>query len=105
MRHDYAVIIVVLHIVEERHAVVGLETLFIGKQNPGIGIGTLICHGNLGDIGFQSDNHRLVCHSKALHLMCRHAHYQRLACSYLMVAYTASVLQQHPYAVLLRLID
>ena len=55
--------------IEERHAVVSLETLFIGKQYPGIGIGTLIGHGYLCDIGFKTDNHRFVSQSKTLHFM------------------------------------
>ena len=77
VRHYHAVIVVVLYIVEEIHTLVSLETLFIGEQYPGVGIGRLICHGNLGYIGFQTDNHRLVCQSETLHFMCCNAHYQR----------------------------
>ncbi len=105
MRHYHAIIVVVLDLVEEVDAIVRLETLFIGKQYPGIGIGTLICHGNLGDIGFKTDNHRFVCQSKTLHFMRCNTHYQRFTRPHLMVTHATSVLFQHPYTVHLTLIN
>ena len=101
VRHYHTVIVVVLDIVEEIHTLVGLETLFVGEQNTGIGIGRLIGHGNLGYVGFQTDNHRFVSQSETLHLMRCNAHYQSFTCPDLVVAYTAAVLFQHPYTVLL----
>ena len=105
VRHYHTVIVVVLDIVEEIHTLVCLETLFIGKQYPGIGIGRLIGHGNLGYIGFQTDNHRFVSQPETLHLMRCNTHYQRFTCPNLVVADATAVLFQHPYTVLLALIN
>ena len=102
MRHYYAVIVVVADIVEETYTVLRRVALFIGIQDAGVGIGSLIGHGDVGNIGFQSDNHRLMHHAQTLHLMSGHAHYHCLARADLMVGYSAAVLFQHPYAVLLR---
>ena len=104
VRHDNTVIVVVLDLVEEVHAVCRRETLGIRIEDTGIGIGRLISHGNFRNIGFHSDNHRFIHQSETFHLMSRHAHYQGLASTHLMVAYSAAILNQHPYAILLRLI-
>ena len=74
MRHDDAVIVVILHLVEEGDTVLRLETLFIGIENPRVGIGGLIGHGNFRHIRFHSDNHRFVGQSQTLHLMGCHTH-------------------------------
>ena len=104
VRHYYAVIVVVADVVEEADTVLRCIALFIGIQDAGIGIGSLISHGYVGYIGFQPDNHRLMHHAQTLHLVRGDAHYQCLARADLMVGYAASVLFQHPYAVLLRAI-
>ena len=101
VRHDNTIIVVVLDLVEEVHAVCRCEALGIGIKDTGIGIGCLISHGNFRDIGFHSDNHRFVHQSETFHLMSRHAHYQGLARTHLMIAYSTAVLNQHPYAILL----
>ncbi len=105
VRHDDAVIIVVLHPIEEINAFFLGEALLVGKQNPGIGICRLISPCNLGHVCFQAYDHGLVGQTETLHLMCGNAHYQRLARSHLMVAYPAAILFQHPYTILLRLIN
>ena len=105
VRHDDAVVVVVLDVVEETHAVGGGEVLLGGIEDAGVGIGRLIGGGYLRHISFQSDNHRLVGEAQPFHLVRRHAHYQRLARSHLMVAYPAAVLLEHPHTVLLRGID
>ena len=105
MRHYDAVIVVVLDPVEEIDAVVSLETLFIGIENPCIGVSGLIGHGDFRHIRLHPDNHGLVGEAEAFHFMCRHTHYQRLAGSYLMITYPAAVLKEHPDAILLRLIN
>ena len=61
VRHYHAVIIIVPDVIKESHTVLRLETLFIGEEYAGIWICGLIGHGNLGNIGFESDNHRFVC--------------------------------------------
>ena len=99
VRHYHTVIVVVLDIVEEIHTLVSLETLFVGEQYPSVWIGTLIGHGNLGNVGFQTDNHRFVGKSETLHLMRCNAHYQRFTCPDLMIADATSVLFQHPDAI------
>ena len=104
VRHYHAVIVVVLDPVEEINAVVSLETLFIGEQYPGVRICRLIGHGNLRDIGFKTDNHRLVGESETFHLMRCNAHYQRFTRPDLVVADPPAVLFQHPDTVLLTLI-
>ena len=104
MRHYHAVIVIVLYLIEEIDTVLRLKTLGIGKEDTGVWICRLISHSNIGDIGFQSDNHRLVRQSQSLHLMRCHAHYQSLTGSHLVVAYSAAVLFEHPNAVLLRLV-
>ena len=78
MRHDDAVVVVVLDVVEETHTVGGGEVLFGSIEDLCVGIGRLIGGGNLRHIGFQPDNHRLVGEAQPLHLMRCHAHYQRL---------------------------
>ena len=104
MRHNHAVIVIVLYLIEEIDTVLRLKALGISEQDTGIGICRLIGHRNIGYIGFQSDNHRFVSQSQSLHLMCCHAHYQCFTGSHLVVAYSAAVLLQHPNAVLLRLV-
>ena len=69
----------IFDVVEKTHAVGGREILFRSVENPRIGICRLIGGGNLRHIRFQPDNHRLVRQVQTLHLMCRYAHYQRLA--------------------------
>ena len=101
MRHDYTVIVVVLDVVEETDTVLGGKILLRGIEYPRMGISCLIGGSYLRDIGFQPDNHRLVSHTEAFHLMRSHAHDEGLASSHLMVTYPASVLQKHPYTVLL----
>ena len=101
VRHYDTVIVIVLDLIEEVHTVCRCETLGVGIEDTGIGIGCLISHSNFRDIGFHSDNHRLVHQSKTFHLMSCHAHYQGLARTHLMVAYSSTVLNQHPYAILL----
>jgi len=105
VRHDDAIVVVVLDVVEETHAVGGREVLLRGIENPRVRVCRLIGGGNLRDIGFQSDNHRLVRQVQTLHLMRRNAHYQRLARTDFVVAYPAAVLFEHPDAIHLRRID
>ena len=105
VRHDDTLIVVVPDVVEEAHAVGGRKVLLRGIEDAGVGVGRLIGGGNLRDIGFQPDNHRLVDEVQTLHLMRRDAHDERLAGPHLMVTDATTVLFQHPYAVLLRGID
>ena len=105
VRHDDTIIVVVPDVVEETHAVGGREVLLRGIEDAGVGICRLIGGGNLCDIGFQPDNHRLVDEVQTLHLVGGNAHDERLAGPNLMVADAAAVLFKHPYAVLLRGID
>ena len=103
MAHDDTVIVIVLHPVEEILAVG--EVLLRGIEDAVAGIGSLIGGGNLRDIGLHADDDGLVRQTEALHLMGGDAHRHRLAGADLMVAHAAAVLQQHPHAVLLRLVD
>ena len=64
MRHDYTVIVVVLDVVEETDTVLGGKILLRGIEYPRMGISCLIGGSYLRDIGFQSDNHRLVSHTE-----------------------------------------
>ena len=105
VRHDDTIVVVVLDIVEETHAVGGRKVLFRSVQNTCVGICRLIGGGNLRDIGFQPDNHRLVRQIQTLHFMCGDTHNQRLAGSHLMVTNSAAVLFQHPDTIHLRGID
>jgi len=79
VRHDYTVIIVVFDVVEETDTVLGGKILLRRIEYPRVGISRLIGGGYLSDIGFQSDNHRLVRHSEAFHLVRSHAHDKGLA--------------------------
>ena len=101
VRHDYTVIVVVLDVVEETDTVLGGKILLRGIEYPRMGISRLIGGSYLRDIGFQPDNHRLVSHTEAFHLMRSHAHDEGFACTYGVVTYPASVLQKHPYTILL----
>ena len=74
MRHDYTVIVVVLDVVEETDTVLGGKILLRGIEYPRMWISCLIGGSYLRDIGFQPDNHRLVSHTEAFHLMRSHAH-------------------------------
>ena len=105
VRHDDAIVVVVLDVVEETHAVGGRKVFLRSVQNPRVGICRLIGGGNLRNIGFQPDNHRLVRQVQTLHLMRRNAHYQRFTGSYLVVADSTAVLFEHPDAIHLRRID
>jgi len=105
VRHDDTIVVVVLYIIEEAHTVGGRKVLLRSVQNTCVGICRLIGGGNLRNVGFQPDNHRLMCQFQTLHLMRGDAHYQRLAGSHLVVANSAAVLFQHPDAIHLRGID
>jgi len=105
VRHDDAIIVVVLDVVEETHAVGGRKVLLRGIENPRVRVCRLIGGGNLRDIGFQPDNHRFVRQVQTLHLMRCNAHYQRLACTDFVVADATAVLFEHPDAIHLRRID
>ena len=105
MRHNDTIVVVVLDVVEETHAVGGRKVLFRSVQNTRIGICRLIGGSNLRDIGFQPDNHRLVRQVQTFHFMRCNTHYQRLAGSNLVVANSAAVLLEHPDAIHLRGID
>ena len=60
---------------------------------------------NLGDIGLQRDNHRLIGQSQTVHFVGSHTHDERFSCTHLMVADATAVLEEHPYTVLLGLVD
>ena len=105
VRHNDTIVVVVLDVVEETHAVGGRKVFLRSVQNPRVGICRLIGGGNLRNIGFQPDNHRLVRQVQTLHFMRGDAHYQRLAGSNLVVTNSAAVLFQHPDAIHLRGID
>ena len=105
MRHDDTIVVVVLDVVEETDTVLCREILLRSIEDTGIGICRLIGGGNLRYIGFQSDNHRLVGQSQTLHFVCSHAHDKCLSCTYFVVAYSATVLFQHPDTILLTRID
>ena len=70
-----------------------------------MGIGCPIRRGDLRHVRLQSDNHRLVGEREAFHLMGSDAHDERFSCSDLVVGDAASVLLDHPDAVLLTGID
>ena len=78
VRHNDTIVVVVLDVVEETHAVGGRKVFLRSVQNPRVGICRLIGGGNLRNIGFQPDNHRLVRQVQTLHFMRGDAHYQRL---------------------------
>ena len=105
VRHNDAIIVIVLDVVEETHTVGGREVLFRSVENPRVRICRLIGGGNLRDIGFQPDNHRLVRQIQTFHFMRCNAHYQRFTGSNLVVADPAAVLFYHPDAILLRWIN
>ena len=105
VRHDDAIVVVVLDVVEETHAVGGREILLGGIENPRVRICRLIGGGNLRDIGFQPDNHRLVRQIQTLHFMRCNAHYQRFTGSHVVVTDPAAVLFEHPDAIHLRRVN
>ena len=105
MRHDDTIVVVVLDVVEETDTVLCGEILLRSIEDTGIGICRLIGGGNLCYIGFQPDNHRLVCQSQTFHLVCSHTHDECLSRTHLVVAYPAAVLFQHPDTILLTRID
>ena len=105
MGHYDAVIVIVLDLIEEIDPLVRHKAFRVGEKYAGIGICRLISQGNLGDVGFQTDNHRLIRQPETLHFMCRNAHYQGFTTTHLKIADTPSVLFQHPYAVFLTWID
>jgi len=105
VRHDDTIVVVVLDVVEEPHAVFGREVLFRGVEYLRVWVGRAVTLGDLRDVGFQPDNHRLVRQPQPLHLVRRHAHDKRLSRADLVVADAAAVLLQHPDTILLALID
>ena len=90
---------------EEFYPVLRREIFFAGIQDAGIGIGSLIRCCNLSHVCLQTDNHRLFRHAETLHFMGGNAHDERFACTYLVIAYSATVLLDHPNTILLRGID
>jgi len=101
VRHDDAIPVVVLDVVEEAHPVGCRKVFFRGIEYFRVGISLAVGLGNLAHVGFQPDNHRLVNQPQTLHLIGCDTHYQRLAAANLLVGDTADVQFQHPYAVLL----
>ena len=105
VRHDDTIPIVVFDIVKELHPVFEFKILFRRIKNLRVRVCRAVALGNLCDIGFQPDNHRLVCQSQPLHFLRSKAHYQRFARPNLVVAYPASVLFEHPDTILLALVN
>ena len=101
MAHDDTVIVIVLHPIEELQTVGSGIVLLTGIEDAGIGIGSLIGGGNLGDIGLHADDDGLMGNTQTLHLMSCHAHDKSLTRSNFMVANAASILKQHPNGILL----
>ena len=99
--HDDAVVVVVADIIEKAYTVLRRKILFGGIEDAGLGIGSPVRCGDLCHIRLQSDNHRLVGEREAFYLMGCNAHDERFSCSYLMIGDAASVLLEHPDAVLL----
>ena len=86
---------------EELHPVLRREVLFAGIQDAGIGIGSLISCRYLSDIGFQSYYHRFLRHAETLHFVRCDAHDECLARAHLVIAYSSTVLLDHPHTILL----
>ena len=105
MRHDDAIVVVVLDVVEKTHAVGSREILFRSVENPRIRICRLISGYYLRHVRLQADNHRLVRQVQTLHFMRCNTHYQCFTCSNFVVTDPASVLFYHPDAILLRRIN
>ena len=103
--HDDAVVVVVADIIEKAYTVLRRKILFGGVEDTGLGIGCPVCRGYLCHIRLQSDNHRLMGQREAFHFMGGDAHDERFSCSDLVVGDAASVLLEHPDAVLLTGID
>ena len=101
MRHDHTVVVIVPDIVEELDTVGSREVLLRGIKYPCMGISGSVALRNLSHVCFQTDNHRLMHQPQPLHLICRHAHDQCLACAHLVVTDTAAVLFEHPDTILL----
>ncbi|TSE50845.1 hypothetical protein EH215_04283 [Phocaeicola vulgatus] len=105
VRHDDAIVVVVLDVVEKTHAVGSREILFRSVENPRIRICRLISGYYLRHVRLQADNHRLVRQVQTLHFMRCNTHYQCFTCSNFVVTDPASVLFYHPDAILLRRIN
>ena len=105
VRHNHTVKVIVLNRMEKLNPILRREVFFAGIQDAGIGIGCLIRCCNLSHVCLQTYNHRLLRHAETLHLMRCDAHDERLTRTYLMVAYSATVLFDHPHTILLRGID
>ena len=101
VRHNHTVEVIVLNRMEELYPVLRREVFFAGIQDAGIGIGSLIRCCNLSDIGFQTDNHWLLRHAETFHLMRSDTHDKRFTRTHLVVAYSATVLLDHPHTILL----
>ena len=105
VRHDDTIIIIVLHTVEERLTILELLALGGRIQDAVIGVGSLICGGNLVDIGLHADDNGLVGQAKALHFMRGDTHDKGLTRTNFVIAYATAILQQHPHGILLGGID
>ena len=79
VRKDDAVPIIVLDVAEDPQAVLRREVLLAWIEQTGIGIGRAEGSGDLVDVGFDTDDHRLAGQSQTMHLIRCDAHDERLA--------------------------
>ena len=105
MRHDNTIPIVVFDIVKEPHPVLGFKVLFRRIKDFCVRVCRAVTLGYLPDIGFQPDYHRFMSQPQTFHFLCRKAHYQCFTRPDLVVANSAAVLFEHPYAILLALVN
>ena len=105
VRQDDAIPVVVLDVVKNTLAVLLAEIVFARIEYLSIGISFPKRVGNVENICFQSDNHRLVCQSQALHLVGSRTHDECLSRSHLVVADAATVGFEHPHGILLTLVE
>ena len=102
VRHDNAVIVVILDIIEELHPVLGRKVRFRSVEDTGVRIGGTVALGYFRHV--QTGDNRFMCQSEPFHLMCYNTHYQGLSCTHLMVADTTAIQQRHPDTIFLALV-
>ena len=104
VRHHDAAIVVVLHAVEEVHAVAGRVVTLLGEEQLVLRVHRGVHLGDGRDVRLHADNHRLVADAHPLHLVAGSTHNKRLAAAHLVVHDTAAQQHEHPDSVQLALV-
>ena len=105
MREDDAIPVVVFDVAEDPRPVLDRKIFLAGIEYAGVGVGFAERVGDVEDVGLESDDHRLVRQSEALHLIGRRAHDDRLAAPHLVIADSPAIGFKHPHGVLLAWIE